>query len=407
MKLTRRSFLRKLALKGAGREHDHVLVCVFLRGGADTLNMFVPYGDDAYYKARPGLALAHPSKGGSECSIKINDFYALHPRMAPLLEIFKEGRLSAVQAVGSDNPTGSHFEAQDQMEHGEAYHRNVGGGWLGRHMRSQAGGELPLSAVAIGTSIPESLRGAHGASAITTVDALRLKTPSEDPANVCAALASLYGADVGLLSEPGLATLELLNRVQKLSDKVYKPLSGVEYPSGPLGDGMREIARLIKANVGLEVACIDHNGWDTHFFQGSATGLHADNVGELSLALSAFDRDLIKERARVTTIVMTEFGRRSYQNGSMGTDHGRGFTMFALGGKVRGGKIIGKWPGLAEDEEQAQYLFGPTGLKILVDYRSVLIEVLAGALGNHRISDVFPDFTAEPVGLIESTGFIS
>jgi len=160
------------------------LVCVFLRGGADTLNLVVPYGDDQYYALRPTLSIPPPSKSGekADASIRLDDFYAFHPKLSPLLPVFKEGRLGIVQAVGSDNTSGSHFEAQDQMEHGESYNQTIGGGWLGRHLRTRAGSELtPLSAVAIGPTIPESLRGAPTASAIYSLDEIQIKAPSGDP----------------------------------------------------------------------------------------------------------------------------------------------------------------------------------------------------------------------------------
>ncbi|MGH9880310.1 MAG: DUF1501 domain-containing protein, partial [Pyrinomonadaceae bacterium] len=193
---------------------DRTLVCVFLRGAADTMNMIVPYGDDQYYKSRPTLAIPAPSrnKDNDVTSVRLDDFYAFHPKLGPLIPAFEEGRLGIVQAVGTDNPTGSHFEAQDQMEHGEAYGRIVGGGWLGRYLRARAAGRgtggspagvltelTPLSAVAIGSTIPESLRGAPTASAMESIDELQIKTPLGDTAAVSSALSAMYGAEMGVL----------------------------------------------------------------------------------------------------------------------------------------------------------------------------------------------------------------
>jgi len=385
---------------------ERTLVCVFLRGAADTLNMVVPYGDDQYYKSRPTLAIPAPSqnKDNNESSLRLDDFYAFHPRLRPLLPAFNEGRLGIVQAVGTDNPTGSHFESQDQMEHGEAYGRIIGGGWLGRYLRTRGGSEpTPVSAVAIGSTIPESLRGAPTASAMESIDELQLKTPLGDTAVVSSVLSAMYGAEIGVLSQPGKITLDLLKRVETLRGTEYKADGGAVYPDDSFGQGLKEVARLIKASVGLEVACLDLGGWDTHFFQGGSSGQQAELIWQLARGLAAFDADLISYHGRVTTLVMTEFGRRIYENGSLGTDHGRGFAMLAMGLRINGGKVHGKWPGLAEEETPGSNtlsIAGPSGLKVLFDYRSVLSEVLTNILGHRDVNQVFPNFHPEAVGLV-------
>src|SRR5215831_13199819 len=186
---------------------DSVLVCIFLRGGADTLNLVVPYGDDRYYKLRPTLAIPPPFRAGG--AIRLDDFYGFHPKLAPLYPIFAEGRLAIVQAVGSDNTSGSHFEAQDQMEHGEAHGQSIGGGWLARYLRGSDVGQTPLSAVAIGATIPESLRGAPAASAISSVDEVRIAAPTGSSDAVQAALSQMYAAGSRSLSQAGEDTLDL------------------------------------------------------------------------------------------------------------------------------------------------------------------------------------------------------
>jgi uncharacterized protein (DUF1501 family) len=301
------------------------------------------------------------------------------------------------------------------MEHGEAYGRNIGGGWLGRYLRARTAGRrtaaterpaelTPLSAIAIGSTIPESLRGAPTASAMESIDELQIKTPSGDTAAVSSALSALYGAEIGVLSQPGKTTLDLLQRVETLRHTDYKPEGGAVYPDDSLGKGLKEIARLVKSSVGLEVACLDLGGWDTHFFQGGASGQQADLIWQLARGLAAFDADLTGYRDRVTTLVMTEFGRRTYENGSLGTDHGRGFAMFAMGTRINGGKILGKWSGLAEEPTPGTSTLsipGPSGLKVVFDYRSVLAEVLNEILGQRDLNAVFPNFHPEPVGLVK------
>lgn len=399
---SRRAFLRKLAF--ADEAHlgtvNKSLVCIFLRGGADTLNMLVPYGNDDYYKLRPNIAIKSPSRGGPAAAFKLDDLYGFHPKMAALLPIYREGRLGMVQAVGTDNFSGSHFEAQDQVEHGESCGHSLGGGWLGRHLASRSiGQQTPLSAVAIGTALPESLRGAPSASVLNSIEEIKLQAPAGQSQAIAKALAQLYGTEVALLAEPSKVTLDLLGRVEKLQGKTYHPANGAVYPDNAFGKGLKEIARLLKGGVGLEVAALDLNGWDTHFFQGAEAGLQADSIEQLANGLAAFDRDLGSARGAVTTLVITEFGRRSYENSSMGTDHGRGFTVFAIGDRIAGGQVHGPLPHLTRGQQMD--LLGPSGLAVQFDYRSALCEILVRALDNRRIENVFPGFKGQEIGLVK------
>lgn len=396
---SRRAFLSKLVL---GSENavlnpgGQTLVCVFLRGGADTLNMVAPYADPNYYKVRPTIAIPAPGKKPNS-GLKLDDFYAFHPKLAPLLPIFHSGELGIVQGVGTDNPTGSHFDAQDQMEHGCAYGTPVNGGWLGRYLRTRMNEQLtPLSAVAIGEVIPESFRGSPVTTAIRRIEEIHMDLPPADHDAVCSALSKMYSADAGILKEPGSSTIQLLKRVEKFKSKTYNPEKGAVYGDERFAQGLKEIARLIKAEVGLEVACLDLDGWDTHFFQGGAEGIHAALNEQLAKGLAAFYGDLHAYNHRVTTIAITEFGRRIYENGSLGTDHGRGFAFFAMGAGVRGGKIYGRYPGLQDD----QYELGPGGMQITSDYRSVLAEILAWRKA--PVDVVFPGVQVKNSGLIAS-----
>jgi uncharacterized protein (DUF1501 family) len=205
----------------------------------------------------------------------------------------------------------------------------------------------------------------------------------------------MYATQVGVLGSQGKQTLDLLKRVEAVRNKSYQPLAGADYPKDDLGKGLRETARIVKADLGLEVACLDIGGWDTHFFQGTTGGQQATLIDSLSRALAAFDADLKLHREKVTTIVMTEFGRRLYENSSAGTDHGRGFAFFAMGAGINGGKIHGDRPDLVEELE----LVGPGGLEVKIDYRSVLCEILSKSIGNNRLDEVFPDFNPQRVGI--------
>ncbi|MES2738803.1 MAG: DUF1501 domain-containing protein [Verrucomicrobiota bacterium] len=403
--LTRRALLSKLAFAAAPAAEsagDHTLIHVFLRGGADTLNLWVPYADDRYYRLRPALAIPAPGKG-SNAAIRLTDRYALHPALKPLEAAYHEGRLGAVQSVGVDNTSGSHFECQDQMEHGDSMHGiPAGGGWLGRYLRLRSGAKVsPLSAVAIGTSLPESLRGAPAASVLEHLEDISLKAAGKQAEQVAGALNALYGADVSLLGERGVETLDLFRRISNLQHRADAPEHGASYPAAPFGSGLREIARLIKARLGLQIACIDLGGWDTHFFQGNSSGTQAGQIRLLAEGLAALETDLKDHRARYTLMVTTEFGRRVYENASLGTDHGRGFTLMALGDRVKGGQVLGGWPIQADDDVNVNTP-GPGGLLAETDYRQVFAEVLRGSIGlkEEEAAKVFPGMPAKHIGLM-------
>jgi uncharacterized protein (DUF1501 family) len=398
--MTRRSLISKLALAAAPsfaavpREESHTLIHVFLRGGADTLNLFVPIADDRYYRLRPGLAI--PAKE----AIKISEHYALHPAMKPLEALYKDGRFGAVQSVGVDNTSGSHFDCQDQMEHGDSMHGTpAGGGWLGRFLRLNAtDATSALSAVAIGTVLPESLRGAPAVSVLERIEDIAIKS-SGDSAKAVQALKAMYGADVTLLGQRGVETLDLFQRVSALQGKGGAPEHGAAYPKDGFGAGLREIARLIKAGLGLQVACIDLGGWDTHFFQGNASGTQAEKIKTLAEGLAALDLDLKSHRTRYTVMVTTEFGRRVYENASLGTDHGRGFALMALGDRVKGGRVLGSWPIQAEEDINVNTP-GPGGLHAETDYRAAFAEVLRGCFRLAEVELVFPGAELKAVGLM-------
>lgn len=401
---SRRKFIKKLVLsanpeqRAAAKQEKRAVVCVFLRGGADTLNMLVPYADSQYYKVRPTIAIARPGSGNKNAAIKLDDFYGFHPKLQALYPVFAEGELLLVQGVGSDNPTGSHFEAQDQMERGECFGKSIGGGWLGRYLRFLSSEKLTaLSAVAIGEAVPESFRGAPVTSVIRKLDEIKISVPDSCTDAFCQALSSMYKASsAAILSQPGQSTFSLLKRVESLRGAHAKEPSGAGYPESEFAMGLKEIARLVKADLGLEVACIDLGGWDTHFVQGGAEGLQSAQIEILGNGLAAFWKDLGSWRSRTLVIVMTEFGRRIYENGSLGTDHGRGFALMALGTYLNGGKVLGKYPGLQDD----QYELGPGGMKITSDYRSVLSELLS--FDSAQIEAVFPGLEQTKLGLVLS-----
>ncbi len=412
MPLSRRGLLRAClpSLAPGVPANSATLVAVFLRGGADGLNMVVPYGDPDYARLRPSLAISAPGRSEESC-LDLDGFFGLHPALAPLAPAYAERRLAIVHAVGSDDATRSHFEAQDQMEHGAAFGQRVPGGWVARYLRSR-GETNALAAVAIGTQVPESLRGAPMTAAMTSLESLKLRgVKGAAQGKAMNALGRLYSGQ-GLLAAAGRDSLQLLERVERLSAEPAEgegrrapadpgaakaqrqPSAQRRYPQGDFGQGLRDVAQLVKAQVGLRVACLDLGGWDTHFFQGSSSGLQAGRMAELAAGLAAFQEDLGSWREQVLLVVMTEFGRRAYENTSLGTDHGRASMMLLLGAGIKGGEVFGQWPGLSPEA-----LEGPGDLAVTTDYRSVLSEVLARTSATSLDEEVFPGFTPEPLGL--------
>jgi len=369
-----------------------VLVYVFLRGGMDGLSVIVPHGDGDYYAARPTLALKKP--------LDLDGFFGLHPAMGALQSHFHEGRMAAIQAVGSQDRTRSHFEAMATVERGLRDNRaTAASGWLGRYLSATTPRKpSPLRAVAWGDLLPDSLRGAVEATAINNLDEFRIDLPAQRVDAFASSLGALYGGSKAdrqdAVVTAGRETLSVLKSLQALDPDHYKPDNAAVYPKNSgLADGLRQVACLLKADIGLEVACLDRGGWDTHVGQGGETGWLSMQLKDVADSLAAFTQDLGPGHlGRVTVVVMTEFGRRVAENSGLGTDHGRASAMLLLGGGVNGGKVYGRWPGLA-----AKNLEGPGDLVVTTDYRTVLGEVIARRLGGQAtLGAVFPD--AFPVG---------
>jgi uncharacterized protein (DUF1501 family) len=381
----------RVAFSAAPSTQRDVLVCIFLRGGADGLNVVVPVGDDDYYRSRPALAILPPGSAG-RAAIDLDGFFAFHPSLAPLKELYDDGVLAAVQATGSPDKTHSHFDAMDFMERGTPGSKAIPTGWLGRHLVTlDTGNRSPFRAVGVGSLLPASLRGPVPATALRSIAGFHLQgRPGEEDAiaRFQARLSSLHAGDAWLDLQ-ARQTLEAVATLAAADPGSREPANGARYPDTAFGKALRQTAQLIKADLGLEVACVDMGDWDTHAQQGRVTGPMADLLAELAAGLTAFYADLSNRMSRITVVTMSEFGRRVRSNGSGGTDHGHGNFMFLLGGGVRGGRVYGDWPGLARDQ-----LVGPGDLAITTDYRTVLAEILERRLRNPGTAEVFPGFTS-------------
>jgi uncharacterized protein (DUF1501 family) len=365
------------ALLTGQRDDRRTLVVVFLRGGADGLALVPPIADDNYHKARPRLGIEQKD------AVALDGFFGLHPKLADLAPAYREGDLAIVHGAGSEDDTRSHFEAQDLMEHGGV----VAGGWLGRFLRTRPSPTSgALACVAVGKALPECLLGAPTATVMQSLDdfSLGAKTPA-----LRMQLERLYAMEQGALGSAARDTFDALQRIDAMRAMPYTPAHGATYGTDDFSQGLRQIARLLKADLGVEAASIDLDGWDSHFTQQTLVDPLAARLGQ---GLAAFRRDLGARLATTTVVVMTEFGRRVRENSSFGTDHGRGSVMFVMGGGVKGGRVIGPWPGLRDE-----LLEGPGDLPVVNNYRDILGPVLQrhGASAEH-LARVFPDFALKP-----------
>jgi uncharacterized protein (DUF1501 family) len=366
-----------------------ILVCLFQRGAVDGLNMIVPHGDRLYYAERPRIAIP-----GTD-AIDLDGYFGLHPELGALKPLWDNKSLAVVHAVGSPDATRSHFDAQDYMETGTPGVKSTTDGWLNRYCRhDREHADTPFRAVAFGPQLPRILGGTAPSLAVDDLQAFGLRIPNEGARDrITRAFEELYergGAATGLVassSEEGFEAIQMLKRVNPAR---YGPEHGAEYPRGRFGRALLQIAQLIKADVGLEIAFADIGGWDTHVNQGAAEGQLATRLRELSQGLAALVRDLGDRMHHVVVLTMSEFGRTISENGNSGTDHGHATAMLALGGPVNGGKVLGRWPGL-----DAASRFDGRDLAVTTDFRDLFGEVLARHLGATDLRPVFPGHTVD------------
>lgn len=369
-----------------------IFIGIFQRGAADGLNIVVPFGERAYYDARPTLAIPEPKSGDENAAIDLDGFFGLHPRLRPFKPIYDAGRLAIVHAAGSPDNTRSHFDAQDYMESATPGVKSTTDGWLNRYLQSKTSpNETPFRAVSMTPNLPRTLQGTAPALAINNLNDFTLRAgPSSS--QIQQGFESLYEQGVrDLLHETGTETFEAVNMLKKANPTQYKPENGAAYPNGPFGNALRQIAQLITSDVGLEVAFAEIGGWDTHAAEGSSAGQLANRLDEFSRGISALYADLGDRMENVVILTMSEFGRMVRENGSCGTDHGHANCLFLLGGPVKGGKVYGKWPGLG-----AEHLYEGRDLALTTDFRDVFGEVVAKHLGATNPSAIFPGYTVRP-----------
>jgi uncharacterized protein (DUF1501 family) len=383
---TRRVGLPSASTAGA----NGVLVVVFQRGAADGLHMAVPYRDRSYRELRGALALGEPGKG-ERPTLDLGDGFAFHPALAPLHPLYRDGRLAVVVNVGSPDGTRSHFDAQDYMESGTPGRKSTRDGWLGRAVGSLSESESsPFTAVALTASLPRSLAGARDAIALEDFESLAGRFSDE---RIESAYRAERASPIGQAGEEAFRAMRLFRERDPLS----RSASGeARYPRGRFASRFRQLAQLVKSDLGVRVAFLDIGGWDTHFAQGGAEGSMASSMRELSGSMAAFLDDVGRD-VPVTLLTVTEFGRTAGINGAGGTDHGHGAVMLAAGAGVRGGRVVGEWHSLERKD-----LFEGRDLPVTTDFRDLFQEVAVRALDLSFGGAMFPGHRPKPVGVMNS-----
>jgi uncharacterized protein (DUF1501 family) len=401
--LTRAAFGIDRAL-GNGKKR---LVVLFQRGAADGLNIVVPHAEQAYYAMRPSIAIPRP-QNGKESAIDLDGFFGLHPAMTSFKPLWEQGHLAIIHAAGSPDNTRSHFDAQDYMESGTPGVKATEDGWLNRALRDAAANAAakmsahvsPFRAVALSTALPRTLAGPVPAVAINNINEFGIggRNPAVGP--VASSFEAMYEQSVdSVLHGTGHETFDAVKMLKAADPAKYTPAPNANYPRGRFGDGLRQLAQLLKADLGVEVAFADVGGWDHHVNEGSTQGQLARLLGEFSQSVSAFWNDLGDLAQDTVLVSMSEFGRTARQNGTGGTDHGHANVMFVVGGPVKGGKVYGRWPGL----DQSQ-LYEGRDLALTTDFRTVLGELVYRHLGNHDLQAVFPGFESNPRNFLKVLG---
>ena len=364
------------------------LVVIFQRGAADGLNIVVPYSEPQYYAMRPNINIPQSS------IIDLNGFFGLHPALSAFQPLWQQRHLAIVHAAGSPDPTRSHFDAQDFMETGTPGIKATVDGWLNRSLRERPVGSAnsPFRAIALGPSLPRILSGNEPAVAMNNINDFSVGGRGPKPSPVAMAFESMYDhSSDAVLHGTGEETFDAVKMLKAADPGKYTPASGANYPKGRFGDSLRQLAQLIKANLGVQVAFADIGGWDHHVNEGSTEGQLANVLGDFSQSIAAFWTDLGDLGEDTVIVTMSEFGRTARENGNRGTDHGHANVMFVLGGPVRGGNVFGRWPGL--DSSQ---LYEGRDLALTTDFRQVVGEAVARHLGNRNLAEVFPGYENQP-----------
>ena len=388
--LTRRDFLRTSAIvlgaagtvpdwllraAAQGKTGRKILVAIFQRGAADGLNVVVPFFEPRYYQLRPSIAIPQPGKPNG--GLDLDGRFALHPALQPLKAMWDSKQFAIVHSAGSHDPSRSHFDAQEFMECGTPGIKREDG-WLNRALMPVTPDSSPVRAIASGAQLPKTLQGSRGAIAVDSLPKFQVADKAS-----AEMLEHLYSTSLDAqLKAQGAATFDAVKLIESIRTRPYTPTPGAQYV-GDFGQRLQQIARLIKADVGVEVAFADIGGWDHHANESAQLTTQLRQFGS---SLAAFTQDLGDRMEDVVLVTMSEFGRTAAENGNLGTDHGHGNVMMVMGGGVRGGRLYGEWPGLEPEQ-----LYERRDLAVTTDFRDVLGEVVTGHLGQ-KVDQVFPGY---------------
>jgi uncharacterized protein (DUF1501 family) len=379
------SFLERTVLAANNPNNKKIMIVIFQRGAADGLNIVVPFGDTAYYKSRPTLAIAKPSSSDEQSAIDLDGFFGLHPALKAFKPFYDAKQLAVVHAAGSPDSTRSHFDAQDYMEIGTPGIKSTPDGWLNRYLQTKEEVNkdqlAALRGIAIGNKQPRALAGSTPSLTVASLNAFEVRGGTK----TSSAFETMYGkSSDDIIAPAGVDALEAMRTIRKIRSGGYSPSNNAIYPNGQFGNSLKQIAQLIKSNVGLEIAFADLGGWDTHTAQKPRLN---QLLKEFSSGIAALYQDLGDKMQDIVIVTMSEFGRTVKENGTAGTDHGHANCMFVMGGGVKGGKVYGKWPGLEREQ-----LYEARDLALTTDFRTVCGEVITKHCGAKDLTKIFPKF---------------
>ena len=387
------SFLSRTAFAAGNASRSKQLIAIFQRGAVDGLSVIVPHGEADYYRVRPSIAIPRPMSG-DDAAIDLDGLFGFNPRLHALKPFWDARELAIVHACGSPDNTRSHFDAQDYMETATPGVKSTGDGWLNRYLQARRAGDqtaTPFRAVAVASQLPRMLQGSAPAVALHQINQFDVRAGQASD-KTRALFEKAYGVSADtVLSGTGREAFDAIKMLKAANPAKYEAEHGADYPRSPFGQALKQIAQLTKANVGLEIAFADVGGWDTHVNQGSGQGQLAGRLDDFGNSIAALVTDLGDHMADTVVLTMSEFGRAVNENGNRGTDHGHGNAMFVIGGGVRGGRVYGKWPGLAVDRR-----YEGRDLAVTTDFRDVFGEIVVRHLGVADAHPIFPGYTVSP-----------
>ena len=385
------SFLARTALAAGASAPARRLIAIFQRGAVDGLSVVVPHGEADYYRARPSIAIPRPT-ARENATVDLDGFFGFNPRLLPLKRFWDARQLAVVHACGSPDSTRSHFDAQDYMESATPGVKSTGDGWLNRYLQARhSETETPFRAVSLTSQLPRLLQGPAPALALSQIAQFGIRAGQAGDTVGASFEAQYSTAGDKVLNGTGRAAFDAIRMLKAADPSKYQAEAGADYPRSPFGQALKQIAQMTKADLGLEVAFAEVGGWDTHVNQGAAQGQLGNRLDDFARGIAALVLDLGDRMADTVVLTMSEFGRAVNENGNRGTDHGHGNAMLAIGGGVRGGRVYGRWPGLAPEQR-----YDRRDLAVTTDFRDVFGEIVVRHLGVTDARPIFPGYDISP-----------